>query len=114
MMDKFDNCTLSSAGAKEENDVFYYNDAGRGRKGGSGSQKNTECFNWEAGPLQGQLLRRGRGKEGKENCKGQGKGCYSGCQSQAGEKGCMVHNEQHLIPSRVTLTALAQAVPPSL
>ena len=43
---EFDRRILSSVGTNEENDVFYFNDSGRGKRGGSGSRKDVECFNY--------------------------------------------------------------------
>jgi len=63
---EFDCRILSSAGAKEENDTFYSNDSGRGRKGGSSSWKVLKCFNCgKKGYFQADCWAEGSRKEGK-------------------------------------------------
>ena len=59
---------------KDENVALYSNDAGKGRKGGSSTKKNVECFNCKKkGHYKSECWAPGGGKEG-EGPKQKGKG----------------------------------------
>jgi hypothetical protein len=69
----------SKSGKKDENVAFYSNDSGKGRKGGSSSKKNVECFNCKKkGHYKADCWAEGGGKagqgpKGKGNSKGKEK-----------------------------------------